>query len=253
MYCTGAVSLIHSICNSVARAPIFKLVRSLRIDSKAPKTASILAGRTVTLFLFGFSPPRLFKNSSTVYYKIMSFTDTWKHCCHILNTRIRTGSITHLPAIYSKRGKASVWPTERRKQREKGGSYPFTLIIGRSGVREYWMIYKGPGFLAVVCFGSTPIPFPNLFKPSANCPFFSVSCVSPVELTDGGRGWAWSRIIRPQESLALYKSFDTLWAEVEQKIECCLYFCCSIKIYCIFFGDWSYYCSLFHKRIFRIY
>ncbi len=41
------------------------------------------------------------------------------------------------------------------------------------------------------------------------------SCVSPVELTDGergeSRGWARSQIIRPRESLALYKSFRTLW------------------------------------------
>ncbi len=40
-------------------------------------------------------------------------------------------------------------------------------------------------------------------------------CVSPVELTDGkgvgGGGWAWLRIIWPQESLALSKSFNTLW------------------------------------------
>ncbi len=28
---------------------------------------------------------------------------------------------------------------------------------------------------------------------------------------EGGRGWARSRIIRPQESLVLYKSFNTLW------------------------------------------
>ncbi len=27
--------------------------------------------------------------------------------------------------------------------------------------REYWMIYRGPGFLAVVWFGSSTIPFPS--------------------------------------------------------------------------------------------
>jgi hypothetical protein len=39
------------------------------------------------------------------------------------------------------------------------------------------------------------------------------SCVSPVELIDrkGGRGWARSQIIRTQESLVLYKSFNTHW------------------------------------------
>jgi hypothetical protein len=28
---------------------------------------------------------------------------------------------------------------------------------------------------------------------------------------DDGKGWAWRRIIWPQESLALYKSFNALW------------------------------------------
>jgi len=67
--------------------------------------------------------------------------------------------------------------------------------------RECWMIYRGPGFLAVVWFGSS-CPFPP----------------SPVSKLDrrhtrrrGGRGWARSRIIRLQESLVLYKSFNTLW------------------------------------------
>ncbi len=39
-------------------------------------------------------------------------------------------------------------------------------------IREYLMIYRGPGFLAVVWFGSTPIPYPPL--PSTICLFFSV-------------------------------------------------------------------------------
>ncbi len=42
------------------------------------------------------------------------------------------------------------------------------------------------------------------------------SCASPVELTDGrgGRGWWRSQIIRPRESLVLYKSFNTLWVKL---------------------------------------
>jgi hypothetical protein len=31
------------------------------------------------------------------------------------------------------------------------------------------------------------------------------------QLDQGGRGWARSRIIRPQESAVLYKLFNTLW------------------------------------------
>ncbi len=40
------------------------------------------------------------------------------------------------------------------------------------------------------------------------------SCVSQVELTDGRVGGKWSaksQIIRPRESLALYKLFNTFW------------------------------------------
>ncbi len=54
---------------------------------------------------------------------------------------------------------------------------------------------------------SSPLPSKKLVSLSQS------SCVSPVELTEwrGGRGWAWSRILRLQESLALYKSFNSLW------------------------------------------
>ncbi len=53
---------------------------------------------------------------------------------------------------------------------------------------EYWMIYRRPGFLAFVWFGSSPTPSP---LPSASRISFSVFlCVadSPVELTDGRGG-----------------------------------------------------------------
>ncbi len=72
-----------------------------------------------------------------------------------------------------------------------------------AGPREYWMIYRGPSFLAVVWFRSSPTPL----LPSQS------SCVSSVELTDmrgEGRGWARSQIIRPWESLALYESCNTV-------------------------------------------
>ncbi len=83
------------------------------------------------------------------------------------------------------------------------------MIIGL--YRQDWMINRGPGFLAVIWFGSTPTPFPLSHQQVAT--LSQSSCVSLIELTDGrgGREWAWSRIIRPQESLAFYKSFNTLW------------------------------------------
>ncbi len=75
--------------------------------------------------------------------------------------------------------------------------------------RQYWMIYRGPGFLSVEWFGSSPAPF----FPHSRQQVVSLSqssCVSPVELTDG-REWARRRITWPRESLNLYKSFHTLF------------------------------------------
>jgi hypothetical protein len=55
-------------------------------------------------------------------------------------------------------------------------------------------IYRGPGFLAVVWFCPTPTHLPPSRQQVVT--LSQSSCVSPVELTDGGEGWAWSQIIR---------------------------------------------------------
>ncbi len=63
--------------------------------------------------------------------------------------------------------------------------------------------YRGPGYLVVVSFGSSPTP-----SPLSRQQLVSLSqsyCVSPLEFNS-----ARSRIIRPRESLALYESFHTL-------------------------------------------
>ncbi len=59
------------------------------------------------------------------------------------------------------------------------------------------MIYRGPDFLAVIWCGSSPPPPPR----------------DTLLTGEGGRGWARSQIIRPQEILVLYRSFNTLWGE----------------------------------------
>jgi hypothetical protein len=81
--------------------------------------------------------------------------------------------------------------------------------------REYWMIYRGPGFLGVVWFGSSPTPY------------------LPFQLAEGRPGtkkedWerettCWRemersrRIIRQRESMALCKSFNTLCCTVRSQ------------------------------------
>jgi hypothetical protein len=74
------------------------------------------------------------------------------------------------------------------------------------------LIYRGPSFFA----GYDSVPRPPRSPPLSRQQLVSLyqsSCVSPVYLPEGrewrgrGRGQAWSRIILPQESLAIYKSF----------------------------------------------
>ncbi len=52
--------------------------------------------------------------------------------------------------------------------------------------REDWMIYRGPGCLAVVWFGSTPTLSSRTL--TARCLSFSLLVCRPVELTDVRRG-----------------------------------------------------------------
>jgi hypothetical protein len=79
------------------------------------------------------------------------------------------------------------------------------------------MIYKVPDFLAVVGFGSSPIPPLPPGSPVRRPQVVSLSqssCVSPGELTDGRRGGG-SVGEEPNnttaQNLALYKSFKTFW------------------------------------------
>ncbi len=78
--------------------------------------------------------------------------------------------------------------------------------------REYWIIYRGPSFLVVVWFGSMPALSP---VSKLNRRHTGRLRKRDNLLTGEGGGWesgrALSRIIRTEESLVLYKSFNTLW------------------------------------------
>ncbi len=71
--------------------------------------------------------------------------------------------------------------------------------------RDYWMNGRGPGFLAVVWFGSSSAPFPLLPRFSKLSLFLSLSVsrrpiLLKIHESVGGRGWARSQIIRLRES-----------------------------------------------------
>jgi hypothetical protein len=76
--------------------------------------------------------------------------------------------------------------------------------------REFWMIYRGPGFLAVVWFGYSHISFSP--SPARKLSLFpESSCVSLDEVTDGRGGGQEAESYEPRKSLVFYKPFNTLW------------------------------------------
>ncbi len=87
-----------------------------------------------------------------------------------------------------------------------------TVSLGRS--RDCWMIYRGPCFLAVVWFGSSPPPPPSPPLPSGSSTGDTQEdWERGVGVEGEWVGWGRSQIIRPQESVVLYKSFffKILW------------------------------------------
>jgi hypothetical protein len=89
-----------------------------------------------------------------------------------------------------------------------------TGLEEKESTRDYWMIYRGPGFFAVARCGSSPTPFPSF--PPASCLSFSVFlCVAGQAYwrEKGGRGEVMEeiQITWRRERLILCKSFNTLW------------------------------------------
>ncbi len=87
--------------------------------------------------------------------------------------------------------------------------------------REYWMICRGVVFLTDIWFCSSPAP--SLSPVSKLDQWHPGRLKKKGQLADGGRrGRGRSPIIRPQESLVLYKSFSTLWFAAKGIIlKCC--------------------------------
>ncbi len=77
---------------------------------------------------------------------------------------------------------------------------PSACLIGHN--REYWIIYRGPGLLAVVWLSCTPSAVSNLSL-LLSLPVYRQSSLLLGEV--GVRGWARSWIILRRERPALYK------------------------------------------------
>jgi hypothetical protein len=71
------------------------------------------------------------------------------------------------------------------------------------------MIYRGSGFLAVVWFGSTPLPFSLDERHTGR-----LIKRTTYRRDRGEKGWGRSQIIRQRKCLVRYKSFNTRWVDV---------------------------------------
>ncbi len=97
---------------------------------------------------------------------------------------------------------------------------PFCRILRKVPVNKYHLDYtdqrvlndlhRGPGFLRW-SYDSAPRPLSSpLCRQQVISLSQSVCRRSSLRREEVGRRWEWSKIIRPQQSLALYKSFNTL-------------------------------------------
>ncbi len=80
--------------------------------------------------------------------------------------------------------------------------------------REYWMIYRGQASSRsydLAPHQSLSPPLPSVISTGDTQVDWEREATAHGR---GGRGWAMSRIIRPQEILALYKSLNTLRCQV---------------------------------------
>ncbi len=89
--------------------------------------------------------------------------------------------------------------------------FPRHFFIFRAVTRAYWMIYRGPCFLAVVWFSSSPTPSHSPVSKLDRRFTGRMRKRNNLLTGEGWRMWARSQIIPLQESMALDKSFNTLW------------------------------------------
>jgi hypothetical protein len=100
---------------------------------------------------------------------------------------------------------------------------PLRLVHHRCvDIREYWTIYRGPGFFDIVWFSPSlpPAPLPPFSK------FFSLPVCrrSSLPTRKGGEScWGKSQIIRRWQGLVIHKSFNSLWF---------IPVCCGFKLWC---------------------
>ena len=99
------------------------------------------------------------------------------------------------------------------------------IVLGKRGrkklfskvlLNEYWMIYRGPGFLAVVWFGSSTSPSPSPVNGCLSCSVLLwVACRAYWREKTRERVGERSQIIRRRGCLVIYKPFNTQYLCVQ--------------------------------------
>ncbi len=110
----------------------------------------------------------------------------------------------------------SCWKCWTKWEGKNNRNFDRTLMVLRiCNSREDWMIFRGPSFLAVVWFGSSPTHF-SLSKLDRR---HKGRLLKRDNLMRGevGRGWVGSWIMRAKENLVLYKWINTLCAIDKRK------------------------------------
>ncbi len=88
------------------------------------------------------------------------------------------------------------------------------ICTERDKAREYWKKQEGKVFFAVVWFGSHTKWHNLLFCPVGKLDRRHTGKRDNLLTREGVSLRSRSRIIRPQETLVLYKSFNTLWVKL---------------------------------------
>ncbi len=92
----------------------------------------------------------------------------------------------------------------------------FNLLTCRmEKTKEYWTIYRNPGILAVVWFGSSPTPSPRTVSKLDRRHREILRKRDNLLKEEGGVDGGRSQITQQRESQVFYKSFTTLWRRLE--------------------------------------
>jgi hypothetical protein len=143
-----------------------------------------------------------------------SVTERHKECCWTYQLSCFKGTMTNalVVCIYSARSYHKLRQVDSPVSSEVKVSEDLSHLGSQQKIvsREVWMYYRGPGFLSVIWFRSSPRHSPVSTRED---------WARERQLADGrgDKGGGRSQIIRRRESLVLYNTLNTLRFFVSKK------------------------------------